>query len=190
MKNKWLCLVFSYTFLWFGYAQNNPQIVQNDSIKTLIQETINKYNLPGLSFSLISKDGEIENYSFGFSDVEDKIPLEDTHTFFSGSIGKTYAATLIFQLIDQKKIGLHHTFISYFPDTEWLKQLPNIDQITIEMLLQHSSGLPRYVMKPEIWQTLYNDPDKVWSYKDRLSVIFNDLPLHEAGKSWAYSDTN
>jgi D-alanyl-D-alanine carboxypeptidase len=29
----------------------------------------------------------------------------------------------------------------------------------------------------------------VWSYKDRLSYIFEDEAVHEAGKGWAYSDT-
>jgi len=46
------------------------------------------------------------------------------------------------------------------------------------------------VMKPEIWDTIHANPDKIWTYKDRLSVIFNDSPVHEAGKDWSYSDTN
>ena len=58
------------------------------------------------------------------------------------------------QLIDKKQIQLSDVFISYFPDHEWLAQVPNINDITIGMLLQHTSGLPRYVLKPEIWQEI------------------------------------
>jgi D-alanyl-D-alanine carboxypeptidase len=162
----------------------NPEI-----IATLNALVTNK-NLPGITFSIIRKNGQLENYAAGFSDVENKIKLNADHTFFSGSIGKTYAAALTMQLIDKKQIQLSDVFINYFPDHEWLAQVPNINDITIGMLLQHTSGLPRYVLKPEIWQEIDKNPNKIWTYKDRLSVIFNDKPIHEAGKGWSYSDTN
>ena len=162
----------------------------NPRILTKMQETINEKNIPGLTFSVILKNGETENYAVGFADVENKVKLNTSHSFFSGSIGKTYAAALTMQLIDRKEIQLSDLFISYFPDHEWLSEIPNSDDITIGMLLQHTSGLPRYVLKPQLWKMIDEDPNKVWSYKDRLSLIFGDGPVHEAGKDWSYSDTN
>ena len=93
------------------------------------------------------------------------------------------------QLVDEGKINLNDRFIDHFADTAWLEYLPNINSITTKMLLQHTSGLPRYVMKPEIWNAINEEPDKVWTYKERMSYIFNDEPLHEAGKGWGYSDS-
>jgi len=123
--------------------------------------------------------------SFSYSQIK-----ENKHTFLSGSIGKTYAATLVFKLAESGDINLNKHYKDYFPEIDWLNSLPNIENIRIEMLLQHSSGLPRYVLKPEIWNTLHEYPNKVWTYEERLKVIFNDNPVHEAGKGWAYSDTN
>jgi len=45
-------------------------------------------------------------------------------------------------------------------------------------------------MQTQTWDSLYSNPDKIWSYFDRMEVIF-DLPsVHEPGEGWAYSDTN
>ncbi|WP_452225627.1 serine hydrolase domain-containing protein [Lacinutrix chionoecetis] len=162
----------------------------NQVVNSTIDSVLKNKNIPGLSYSIIYKNGKTESYTRGFSDVENKIKLNNNHTFFSGSIGKTYAVAVLMPLIESGKIDLNKTFISYFPEIDWLSQLPNIDAITIKMLLQHTSGLPRYVLRPEIWKALHNNPDKVWNYKERLSVIFNTEPLHKAGKAYAYSDTN
>jgi len=96
----------------------------------------------------------------------------------------------LLQLVDEGQVNLTQKIKSYFQEVEWFSQIPNIDDITVEMLLQHTSGLPRYVMKMEVWEALHNDPDKIWTYKDRMSYIFGDEPVHPAGKGWAYSDTN
>lgn len=65
-----------------------------------------------------------------------------------------------------------------------------MQEITVEMLLQHSSGLPRYIANPDLWKTLKENPDKVWTYKERLAHVFHWKAVHKAGKGFAYSDTN
>ncbi|MEZ5010587.1 MAG: serine hydrolase domain-containing protein [Bacteroidales bacterium] len=66
-----------------------------------------------------------------------------------------------------------------------------MDEITVRrMLLTHTSDLPRYVMNAALWDTVAAYPGKVWSYHDRLSFIFNEPAVHEAGSGWSYSDSN
>lgn len=191
MKNH--SLIFSILIFLFLSCNSTKSVVKNslnENVHTKIEQLVQEYELPGLNFSVIYANGQQENYSSGFSDVENKIPLTTDHLFFSGSIGKTYAVALLMQLVDEDKIDLQKKLTFYFPDLNWLSQVPNIEDITVEMLLQHRSGLPRWIMKKETWDILHDQPDKVWSYKDRLSYVFNEKPTHEAGKSWAYSDTN
>ena len=161
-----------------------------DKVQTKMDSLVEATQIPGINFSIIYSDGNQVDYSAGFAHMKNGIPLSPNDKFLSGSIGKTYAATLLFQLIDQGKVHLEDPFLSFFPDSQWLLKLPNIKEITVEHLLQHRSGLPRWVLKPEVWETLSKDPDKVWTYKDRLSFVFDDPPVHPAGKGWAYSDTN
>jgi len=94
------------------------------------------------------------------------------------------------QLIEERRIDLNSLFLEYFPSNDWLLQVPNIRDITIEMLLQHTSGLPRYISARAVWDSLQNNPDKTWDYQERLSYIFQMDPVHKPGKGWAYSDTN
>lgn len=152
----------------------------------LLQEN----DLPGMNFAWIEPNGRMNSYSSGLEDREKGSPLNDKHVLFSGSIGKTYAVALLMQLVEAGEVDLQAKWKSYFPDIDWLDRLPNMEEITVEYLLQHRSGLPRYVMKREAWDALAADPNKVWSYEDRLSLIFDDDAVHEAGKGWAYSDTN
>lgn len=184
-------IIFSIALsISFSYSQIKEKVILNDSVISLLNKTVTENQIPGVTFSVIDNTGEIKNYVAGYSDVEESIELTTKHTFLSGSIGKTYAATLVFKLAESGDINLNKHYKDYFPEIDWLNSLPNIENIRIEMLLQHSSGLPRYVLKPEIWNTLHEYPNKVWTYEERLKVIFNDNPVHEAGKGWAYSDTN
>lgn len=52
-----------------------------------------------------------------------------------GSISNLFTATLVFQLIEEKRLHLDDKLSAYFPD------LPNAKQITIANLLDHRSGL-------------------------------------------------
>jgi len=178
------------TFIVSLACNNGNNAQNNDPILKILDHLVAENNIPGLNLSIIYEDGTQKNYSSGLANLENKEKLNVEHVIFSGSIGKTYAVAIIMQLAEEGKIDLGNKLTGYFPDHEWIHKLPNIEDITIEMLLQHTSGLTRYINHQGVWDTLQNNPDKVWTYFDRLSFIFNDKPVHEAGKGWAYSDTN
>jgi len=190
--NKTITISVVILFCLFGCNSSDKQFNSeiHENITNTIDQLVKDNNIPGLNLSIIFKNGKQENYSSGYADKENKIKLNADNVMFSGSIGKTYAVAILMQLIDEGKIKLQDKITDYFPKIEWLNLLPNIHGITIEMLLKHTSGLPEYVQKPEVWDTLKINPGKTWTYKDRLSFIFNDKPVHKAGKGWFYSDTN
>lgn len=165
-----------------------------DTKRIQIQESLEglviNNDIPGINFSYIDKNNNQYDFSAGFEDINKRIKLNRAHTMFSGSVGKTYAAAIIFQLIEEEKIGLNDKILKHLPSTPWLQRIPNINDITVRMLLRHTSGLPRWVMKLDVWKTLHETPNKVWSYEDRFSFIFDDPPVNKAGEKWAYSDTN
>lgn len=169
---------------------NDDRHPLNPDIIKVVDQLVEQNELPGLNFSLIDAEGNQENYSSGMADIEENRLLTPDHVLFSGSIGKTYAVAILLHLVDAGKVGLKDKFIAYFPELDWLTLLPNIQAITVEMLLEHTSGLPRYVMKEAVWDSLFHNPDKIWNYQERMSFIFNDEPVHAAGKGWSYSDSN
>lgn len=190
--NKTLIYVSISIFCVFGYSFScvHNKLTIKQKITNTLDSIIKINKIPGANLSIIYENGIQKNYSTGYSDIEKKELINENHIIFSGSIGKTYASAIIFQLVDKEVFSLDDKILDLLPNVNWMLKIPNINEITVEMLLQHTSGLPRYALKSEIWYGLKMNPDKVWTYKDRLSKIFNEKPLHPAGKSWAYSDTN
>ena len=160
------------------------------SYEERLEALVLKNELPGMRFSIIYPEGDQIDCAAGFADTEKGVLLDTEHIMFSGSIGKTYAVAVLMQLYEEGKIDLDARFIEYFPETAWLKRLPNMERITVRQLLEHTSGLPRYIDQQGVWDSLYNNPDKVWNYEDRFAFILDKEPVHEAGNGWFYSDSN
>lgn len=77
---------------------------------------------------------------FGMADREASIPV-DPHTIFNiGSISKVFTATAIMLLVDDGKVRLDEPVTTYIP--EFRMADPRYRDITVRMLLDHSSGLP------------------------------------------------
>lgn len=161
-----------------------------DAVQHVLDSLVFANDLPGANFSVVLSDLSEHAYSAGLADMEQQLKMTSDHVLFSGSIGKTYAVALLLQLLDQGLFSLDDRLMDYFPDQQWLLRLPNMERISIRMLLQHTSGLPEYVMQEATWDSLYSNPDKVWTYYDRMELIFDQASVHEPGEGWAYSDTN
>jgi len=185
-----ISLLIPAVLLACSLSETRKDNIHRPETQALLDSLVHMNEIPGINFSIILPDGRMENYSSGYSDIESDILLKQDDVLFSGSIGKTYAVAILMQLVDEGHLRLTDKISYYFPDIEWLGRIPNIEDINIEMLLRHTSGLPRWVMKPEVWKVLHDNPDKEWTYEDRFSFVFDDEPTHPAGEGWGYSDTN
>jgi len=182
---------FFLTILTLGCTNSvNSLSRTGDPVQQVLDSLILANELPGANFSVILSDQSKHSYSAGFADVQKQLPMTPDHVLFSGSIGKTYAVALLMQFLDQGLFSLEDKLLSFFPEKSWLARLPNMEKITIRMLLQHTSGLPEYVMQSATWDSLHVNPDKIWTYHDRMEIIFDQASVHEPGLGWAYSDTN
>ena len=83
-------------------------------------------------------DGTIEIAASGMADLAKQTPVEKDTQFFIGSISKNMVAVLIFQLQEQGLLSLEDPLKKYI---DW----PRGDEVTIRMLLNHSSGIPDYL---------------------------------------------
>src|SRR5687768_5179526 len=62
-----------------------------------------KYKIPGFSAGVI-RNGKVEwTKGFGFADVEKKIPVTNSTAFHLASLTKTFASTVIIQLVTEGK---------------------------------------------------------------------------------------
>lgn len=176
-------------FLFFS-CTNSEKTVLEQELKAELTNIRNEVGIPGINVAIVMPDNHIVAISDGFSDKEKQVLMKPQDKMFSGSTGKTFCAAIILQLIDERELHIDDKLSEYFGDEEWFAKIPNADKLTLKMLLNHTSGIPRYVFDDQIWKIMHDNPDKTWTGVERLSFIFNAEPVHEAGKSWGYSDTN
>lgn len=146
--------------------------------------------VPGATLSVRFSDGTNISLASGLSDAEEKIPMNPDDLMLSGSVGKTYVAAVILKLYEQGLIDLKTNAMSCLPDEEWFQKVPNAPDITVEMLLNHTAGIPEYVYHKELWEAISKDRDKEWSVEERLAFISDEPPVNPPGEGWAYADSH
>ena len=176
-----------------GACQQPPEPITGKT-ESVLQSKLDSLTaaqiVPGITLSVLYKDGSQILLASGLADIEDQIKMKPDAVMFSGSVGKTYVAAVILQLMEEGKIDLMAKAIQYLRDEDWFPQVPNANDMTIEMLLNHTAGIPEYVYEKELWKTLQHNPDKIWSVKERLLFVFNASPVNAPGKGWSYADAN
>lgn len=190
MKQHPLLTAACAAFLTLIIADGHAVTIDTAGIQQLLETLVVENEIPGLNFSVIDQDHRQYDFSAGYENVARKSPMRPDKLMFSGSIGKTYAAAVVLQLVDEGKVRLDGLIRDYLPAEPWLDQIPHFGRLTVRMLLTHTTGLPKWESKPEVWDELHRHPDKTWNYQDRLAFILNDEPVHAPGMGWAYSDTN
>src|SRR5690606_19846527 len=114
-------------------------------------------------------------------------PLTGDESFRIGSITKTFVATVILQLVDEKLIKLGDPIDRYLPDL-----VPDGDAMTVRQILNHTSGLYDY-MKGDGWSTnRWRGQDRYRDYTPRelLDEAFAHRPYFRPGQGFRYSNTN
>ena len=167
-------------------ATSNP--LQTDfekQLDTVARQYISKVNTVGLAIGIL-KEGKVQFYAYGETEKENrKLPNEGS-IFEIGSITKTFTATLLAYYVNEKKISLSDPIIKYLPDS--VAANPQLKGITISMLSNHTSGLPRM---PE---NFVQDPaDSLDPYKhytvDLLYSAVKDCTLQsKPGEKYEYSN--
>ena len=97
-----------------------------------------------LSGVLLVARGERVVYerAFGMASYELGVANAPTTRFAIASLTKPITVALAVRLIEQEKLDLHD------PLSKWLPDFPRGDEITVEHLLRHRSGLPHRVTTP------------------------------------------
>jgi D-alanyl-D-alanine carboxypeptidase len=102
-------------------------------------EYMRAMNAPGMTQALTDTAATLRTASYGFANVDLKIPVTPEHLFQIGSITKSFVALIVLQLHDEGKLDLQRPVLEYLP---WLPVTMPYAPITTHHLLTHTSGLP------------------------------------------------
>jgi D-alanyl-D-alanine carboxypeptidase len=138
---------------------------------------------PGASAAVIFPDGTLWKGVSGVAVIKPATPLTSDTLFSVGSISKTFIAALIGQLAQRGTIGLDDPLSRYEPD------FPNAANISLRMLLNHTSGIMDLFSAGSLGDALLAKPAATWTAEQVLARV-GKLTYFAPGKGWRYSNTN
>lgn len=183
-----------FTFLIVILFSQQVVISQNLDLKSELQTTIDKiledYKIPGITLAVVFDDEKVINLASGFNNIERQIKMQPDTRMLSGSVGKMFVSTIALQLIENGELNLNENISYYLGDRPWFKRLPNYKNIKIKNLLNHTSGLPRYIFQPEFLKDIKEKPLVERTPESCITYILDKKALHQTNNGFAYSDTN
>jgi CubicO group peptidase (beta-lactamase class C family) len=171
---KYLVLFCIISGMLSCMAQSVPQKI--DTLLTAFEKQ------EGFSGSVLAARGGtvIFEKGYGYKNKKENT-WNDSNTIFQiGSITKQFTSAIILQLEEKNKLSLQDKLSKYIPD------YPNGDQITIEHLLTHTSGVYNYTNDTAFMRKGAFTPIS----RDSLIATFKDKPLDfHPGDKFSYSNS-
>jgi D-alanyl-D-alanine carboxypeptidase len=130
---------------------------------------------------LVKKGGEVLlRKGYGMANLELGAPIEPETVFRIGSVTKQFTAAAVLMLEEQGKLALDDPIEKYVPGYPTQGHT-----ITIEHLLNHTSGIKSYTSVPELWALVGKDHTL-----EELIDLFKNQPMDFApGRRWLYNNS-
>jgi CubicO group peptidase (beta-lactamase class C family) len=104
-----------------------------DRLGQEVDDYRNKLRIPGLSIVVVKDQAVLWTKGFGYADVENRIPATPDTLYSIASLTKTFASTLVMQLVEQGKLDLDEPVSHYSSDFK-------DDSVRIKHLISHTSA--------------------------------------------------
>ncbi|MCC7433398.1 MAG: beta-lactamase family protein [Methanoregulaceae archaeon] len=156
-----------------------PTFALADEVDDLIRAEMKARQIPGASVLVTKDDKVIKRSVYGKANVELDVDMSTDSVFESGSIGKTFTAVVILQLVEEGKLSLDDPLSKHFE-----KAPPTWSAITLRHMLGHTTGLKDYALVPGLGLA-----DR-WTRDEWIDGMIK-LPLDfPTGAAFAYSNSN
>ncbi|MBU2019700.1 MAG: serine hydrolase [Bacteroidetes bacterium] len=156
-----------------GWSQGNIQLIDQ------YFDSIEKYN-QGMGSIAIFKNGKIQYATdYGYSSLAPKVANTKKTKYRIGSISKIFTAICIMQLVEEKKLELKENLSTFFPE------IPNANQITIEHLLRHRSGLFNFTENNDYQSFMSSHRTR----EDHIALFIKNGTTFPPDSTFSYSNT-
>lgn len=142
------------------------------------------------------KDNRVWEGAAGAFDGATEVPIKPTDPFRTASIAKSFAAGVIWRLVEEHKLGLDDQISQYLDPTlvsriHVLNGVSYGDRITVRQLLCHCSGVYDFAATNGAWERyVFMHPEKRWERQEYFEyAIRYGKPYFVPGEGTHYSDT-
>lgn len=140
----------------------------------------NNPNSPGVALLVARGDQLLYRGARGMASIELGVPLKPDQVFRIGSVTKQFAAAALLKLVDEGKAKLDDPLSKFLPD------YPKGETVTLQQLLNHTSGIKSYTTIPGYM----GNPVRRELTTKELVAEFKDQPVDFApGSSWRYNNS-
>lgn len=140
--------------------------------------------IPGVTVGLWIPGQGCYVRSTGVADTITRRPMTSDLFLRIGSETKTFTATALLQLVDDRRVRLDD------PISRYVRGVPNGHRITLRQLAQMRSGLFPYSADPDFAQALLSDPSRSFTPRELLAYAFRHPNTFAPGEEFQYSNTN
>ncbi len=153
--------------------------------------------IPGLAMAVTHGDELLYIGAAGVSNLETQKPVRPDDRFRIYSIAKAFGAIVVLQLVDEGVLSLDDTVTKWL-DSDAVMAIPNVDQVTVRQLLNHTSGIYDFADDTDspFWEDAFLGPNvdwtKVWTIDELLAYASaeNHAPYFAPGEGHHYSNTD
>lgn len=141
MKGRVVKFIACFSIVLLVFAGINIMLGNRRNAENYVEKALSYYCPEGAEIVLI-QEGKIEKIlDYGYSNVEQKTKVDNNTQFKIASISKVFTAYAVMKLVDDGVLDLDVPVNTYL--TQW--QIPKSDygedEVTLRMLLCHTSGL-------------------------------------------------
>ncbi|HEX8775242.1 MAG TPA: serine hydrolase domain-containing protein [Pyrinomonadaceae bacterium] len=159
-----------------------------ERLRSILEDYRKKSGFPGAVAAARLQDGSLISVAVGVADRERKTLMKPSARMLGGSTGKMFFAALALQLVAEKRMRLDDPVKKYLGRKSWFARLPNGDDLTVRMLMNHTSGLGGY--SQEFMKGLVTEPTRERSPAELIQSVLDSKPLFAAGERFEYTDLN
>lgn len=154
---------------------------QAPAFQQLLDDWRDEVDAYGATLSVRIPGSDDVHVASGLDDLDPQTPMPTDGTFRIASITKTFVAATALELVEEGRLSLTDTVEA------WIPELPNAEEITLGMLLDHTAGLGDDAFE-DIVRTLVADPARSYAPEDALAMWLEPSPVSPPGHSFAYSN--
>lgn len=191
---KHIITLFILTTVFVVNSQTDKRI---KGLEKELNAVLKATNTTGFAVAIVEKDKIVYAKGFGYSDYENKTPVDANTLFAIGSCSKAFTASILGQLNDEGKLSLDDSPRLYVPELKFFNNEMN-SNIIISDLMSHRTGLPRHdyswylfpsKSKDSLIQRIqFHEPfagvREKWRYNNFMFLAQGVIAERITGKTW------
>ncbi|NQX34454.1 serine hydrolase [Herbiconiux sp. VKM Ac-2851] len=161
-----------------------PTAQRASGLEAAFDEAFTASGLAGCAVRVRLPNGALWLRTAGVADLDTEEPYRAGDFVRIASITKTFTATAVLRMVDERMLALDDTLDRWYP------QIPNAVSITLEQMLGMRSGIADFTADARFDDDFAADPTMPWGMEQTLRVILRNPPSFAPGAEVQYCDSN